>query len=251
LTVTPRAAQVNARQSAGSRYRGRQRTRSAARWAAAQAQGALCPARRAKLSHGDQSWLNHRMAADTGDMSDNRGVTPDPPPRDQTFQQFMRSIRRMSEKPVTAAMIAELPDSELDDRVWLRLCRVNTDSQDDVEALHPLVRAYLVTRLFDWEVGNGGVRQYFLNFENRRWFLPLVLDGYTTLGLDDQRRVIEERIVPVAYTAKERRIRSRDRVDFFGPRRKKSQLDELNDLIGEHDDVRVALIRANPELFAG
>jgi hypothetical protein len=34
--------------------------------------------------------------------------------------------------------------------------------------------------MFDWEVGNGGLRQYFLNFENRPWFLPLVLDGYTT-----------------------------------------------------------------------
>lgn len=80
----------------------------------------------------------------------------------------------------------------------------------------------------------------------RPGFLPPVLDGYTALGLDDQRRFIEERIVPVAYSPKERRIRNRDHVDFFGPRRKKSQLDDLNDLIGEHDNVRVALIRANP-----
>jgi hypothetical protein len=146
--------------------------------------------------------------------------------------------RSMSEAPLTAAMIAELPDSRLDSYVWRRLCsRVSMGSRDDIEAMHPLVRAYLVTRMFDWEVGNGGLRQYFL-------------DGYTTLGLDDQRRVIEERIVPVAYSAKERRMRSRDRVDFFGPRRKKSQLDELNDLIGEHDGERIALIRANPELFA-
>lgn len=158
----------------------------------------------------------------------------------------------MSQTPVTAEMIAELPDSELDDHVWLRLTgRAGTDSRDGIEALHPLVRAYLVTRMFDWEVGNGGLRQYFLNFEDRPWFLPLVLDGYTILGLDDQRRVIEERIVPVAYSAKERRIRSRDRVDFFGPRRKKSQLDELSNLIGEHDNMRVALIRANPGIFAG
>jgi hypothetical protein len=158
----------------------------------------------------------------------------------------------MGETPVTAAMIVELPDSEVDDHVWTRLCsRVNMGSRDDIEALHPLVRAYLVTRMFDWEVGNGGLRQYFLNFEDRPWFLPLVLDGYTTLGLDDQRRVIEERIVAVAYSAKEKRIRRRDRVDFFGPRRKTSQLDELNDLIGEHDDMRVALIRANPQPFVG
>jgi hypothetical protein len=131
------------------------------------------------------------MAADTGDIGENRGVTPDPPARDEAFRQFMRGTRRMSETPVTASMIAELPDSKLDGRVWLRLCsRVDMGSRDDIEALHPLVRAYLVTRMFDWEVGNGGLRQYFLNFETRPWFLPLVLDGYTTLGLDDQRRVI-------------------------------------------------------------
>jgi hypothetical protein len=105
--------------------------------------------------------------------------------------------------------------------------------------------------MFDWEVGNGGLRQYFLNFEDRPWFLPLVLDGYTALGLDDQRRVIEERIVPVACSTEERRIRSQDRIDFGRHPLKKSRLDELNDLIGEHDGVRVALIRANPGLFAG
>jgi hypothetical protein len=164
----------------------------------------------------------------------------------------MLSMRQMSETPVTAAMIAELPDSELDDHVWLRLSsRAGTDSRDDIEALHPLVRTYFVTRMFDWEVGNGGLRQYFLNFEDRPWFLPLVLDGYTALGLDDQRRVIEERIVPVACSTEERRIRSQDRIDFGRYPLKKSRLDELNDLIGEHDDVRVALIRANPGLFAG
>jgi hypothetical protein len=192
------------------------------------------------------------MTVDMGDIGENREMTPDPAAGDEAFRQFMQSTRYMSETPVTAAMIAGLPDSELDDHVWLRLSsRAGTDSQDDIEALHPLVRAYLVTRMFDWEVGNGGLRQYFLNFEDRSWFLPLVLDGYTALGLDDQRRVIEEHIVPVACSAEERRIRSRYRIDFGRRPLKKSQLDELNDLIGEHDGVRVALIRANPELFVG
>lgn len=191
-------------------------------------------------------------AADTSGIGENHWVTPDPPGKGEAFGQFIQSTRQLSETPVTTAMIAELPEAKLDDHIWLRLhSRVDVGSRGDIEALHPLVRAYLVTRIFEWEVGNGGLRQYFLNFGNRPWFLPLVLDGYTALGLDAQRRVIVERIVPVAYSAKERRTRSRDRIDFFGPRRKKSQLDELNDLIGQHDDVRVALIRANPELFVG
>ena len=120
-------------------------------------------------------------------------MTPDPPAKGKAFGQFIQSTRQLSETPVTAAMIAELPDSKLDDQVWLRLhSRVDLSSRGDIEALHPLVRAYLVTRMFDWEVGNGGLRQYFLNFEDRPWFLPLVLDGYTTLGLDAQRRLIVE-----------------------------------------------------------
>ena len=87
--------------------------------------------------------------------------------------------------------------------------------------------------------------------QDRSWFLLHVLDRYTALGLDDQRRVIEERILPVAYSAREERIRGQDRIDFGRRPLKKSRLDELNDLIGEHDDARVALIRANPGLFVG
>jgi hypothetical protein len=192
------------------------------------------------------------MTADTGEIGENREVTPDPPARGASFRQFIQGTRRMAETPVTAEMIVGFPDSKLDDHVWLRLnSRVDMDSRDVIEALHPLVLAYLATRMFDWEVGNGGLRQYFLNFEGRPWFLPFVLDGYTTLGLDDQRRVIEERIIPVASSGKERRIRSRDRRDFGRRPLRRSQLDELNDLIGEHDEVRVALIRENPELFVG
>jgi len=182
-------------------------------------------------------------------MGKNREVTPDPSAMG-AFEQFLQSISEMGKTPVTAAMIAGLPDSELDDHVWLRLIdRGGTDSRDDIEALHPLVRAYYATRMFEWEVGNGGLRQYFLNFADRPWFLPLVLDGYTELGLDDQRHVIEERIVPVAFSAEERRNRSRDRIDIGKRDLGESRLDELDDLIGEHDDVRVALIRANPALF--
>jgi hypothetical protein len=179
-------------------------------------------------------------------------VTPDPASGHEAFRQFMQRTDRMSETPVTIAMIAGLPDSQLDDHVWLRLSsRTGMDSRDDLEALHPLVRAYLVTRMFDWEVGNGGLRQYFLNFEDRPWFLPLVLDGYSVLGLADQRRAIEEHIVPVARSEGERSLRAQDRIDFGRRPLEKSRLDELDDLIGEHDDVRVALIRANPEIFVG
>ena len=82
------------------------------------------------------------MGFDTGDISENHGVTPDPPARDKAFRQFMQSTRQMSDTPLTAGMIAELPDSELDDRVWLRLhSRIDMGGRDEIEALHPLVRA--------------------------------------------------------------------------------------------------------------
>jgi hypothetical protein len=79
------------------------------------------------------------MTEDMGDIGENRAVTPDPPARGESFLQFMQRTRRMGETPVTAEMIAGLPDSGLDDHVWLRLnSRVDLDSRDEVEALHPL-----------------------------------------------------------------------------------------------------------------
>ncbi len=64
-------------------------------------------------------------------------------------------------------------------------------------ALPPGVRAYLATRLFEWEVGNGGLHQYFFNYPSPD-LLTLVLDGYSYLRLPDARRVVEELVAPVA-----------------------------------------------------
>lgn len=179
-------------------------------------------------------------------------MSTDPADSNQGFGGYRARTRMMFETPVTAEMIAELTDARLDDHVYRRILgRVDTSSRAEVESLPPLVRTYLTTRIFEWEVVDGGLRQYFLNYEHRPWFMDLVLEGYTTLGLGDQRRVIEERIIPVAFSAQEQQIRAQDREDLFASPLAESQLDRLNDLVGLHDDVRVALIRGNPEVFAG
>jgi hypothetical protein len=147
-------------------------------------------------------------------------------------------------------MIAQLSDADLDDHVWIRLVsRLDLHSQPQIEALHPVVQAWLVTRLFEWEVGNGGLRQYFLNFD-APWLLALIARGYTVLGLDGQRRVVEEQIAQIAFADGERQLRTRQRQHPWAPPAE-SQLDAYDELITNHDDLRVETVRANPELFAG
>jgi hypothetical protein len=77
------------------------------------------------------------------------------------------------------------------------LSLVDPGDPEALMALPPGVRAYLATRLFEWEVGNGGLHQYFFNYPSPD-LLTLVLDGYSYLRLPDARRVVEELVAPVA-----------------------------------------------------
>src|SRR5215813_4447485 len=116
----------------------------------------------------------------------------------EPFVEAFQWFRQKTAKPLTVEMIASYSDSELDDHTLARLARrTDLTEQAEVESLPPLVQAWLVTRVFEWEVGNGGLNQYFLNFEDRPWFLALVLRGYDVLGLPEQQRLIDERIIPV------------------------------------------------------
>lgn len=160
-----------------------------------------------------------------------------------------RRARRRDPYLLTETDIASLDDIELDDRVWARLSsRVDPGDPDALMALPPGVRAYLATRLFEWEVGNGGLHQYFFNYPSPD-LLALVLDGYSCLGLHDARRVVEE-LVPVAETEGAWRESLRDGTieGFFGSY-PESRLPSYDDRIGYHDDVRVRYVRAHPELF--
>ena len=69
-----------------------------------------------------------------------------------------RRARRRDPSLLTEQDIASLDDTQLDDRVWSRLvARFDPGDPDTLMTLPPGVRAYLATRLFEWEVGNGGL----------------------------------------------------------------------------------------------
>lgn len=94
------------------------------------------------------------------------------------------TTRRRESIALTVQDIASLPDAELDDWLWTRLCRVvGAGSAASIGALPQPQQAYFATRLFEWEVMNGGLHQYFFNNPEPE-LLDLVLDGYRLLGLE-------------------------------------------------------------------
>jgi hypothetical protein len=161
-----------------------------------------------------------------------------------------RRARRRDPYLLTEEDIASLDDSKLDDRVWSRLVsRVDPADLETLRTLPPEVRAYLTTRLFEWEVGNGGLHQYFFNYPSPD-LLALVLDGYSHLGLHDARQVVEEIVAPVAETERTWRESLRDGTieGFFGSY-PESLLPDYDNRIVMHDDIRVQHVRAHPQLF--
>jgi hypothetical protein len=113
--------------------------------------------------------------------------------------------------------------------------------------LSPGVRAFFLTRHFEWEVGNGGVWQYVANAVNNDGTnFDLIADGYDLLEVPDRAdlvRKVSERMRP------------------FGPLLLDDSEESLPDEVDElelHDDVlsaltddrRLSYVRAHPEDFA-
>ena len=159
--------------------------------------------------------------------------------------------QRQSETPLSTDEIAQLPDEELDTRVWLRLTHfVDCHNPGSLRAEDRDVAAYLATRVFEWEVGNGGLHQYFFNFPDPD-HVGVVLDGYSRLGLDEARRTVEEVIAPIASEEARWREALRDgSIETFFESYVESRLPEYDDRIGFHDTERLSLVRAKPSTFA-
>jgi hypothetical protein len=167
------------------------------------------------------------------------------------MEDFFEAMQQMQTTPLTPELVAELPDERLDDWVWAR-CATFADPCD-YETLAPLqegVRAYVVTRLFEWEVGNGGLHQYFFNHPSTD-LLGLVLDGYAYLGLETARRIVEEDVAPIAEREREWRESLRDSsIETFANSYADTELTQFDERIELHDAERIRYVRANPTLFA-
>lgn len=157
-----------------------------------------------------------------------------------------------AEEPLTVAEIEALPPDRLDDRVWMRWYHlVNPGDPNALRQTDPDVAAYLSTRLFEWEVMNGGLHQYFFNYPDPD-VLKLVLAGFDRLGLEETRAAIEQVVAPIAACEAEWRESLRDgRIETFFDSYEDTALDGLDGIVEDHDHIRVALVRAHPEKFAG
>jgi Domain of unknown function (DUF4375) len=160
-------------------------------------------------------------------------------------------MRRWQSTALTVEDIASLPDAELDDWLWMRLCGVvDADSVASVGALPEPQRAYYATRLFEWEVMNGGLHQYFFNHPEPE-LLDLVLDGYRLLDLDDQATVVREVVAPLAEREAELRDSLRDgTIETFMASYVESALPDFDDRIEAHDAKRIRFVRSQPDAFA-
>lgn len=163
---------------------------------------------------------------------------------------FFRESAELRSAPLTPEAIIEADDDHLDSWVWTRmLAFVNPGIPENLANWPRGVQAYMATRLFEWESGNGGLHQYFFNYPNPG-LLAVVLDGYSALGLDEVRRVVEEVVAPVAANEEAWRESLRDgRIETFFESYSESQLPEYDERIGHHDVERIRYVRANPLQF--
>lgn len=152
---------------------------------------------------------------------------------------------------LTVDELSSLPPSRLDDRVWTRLVQlVDLNSPTALRSQDPEVAAYLSTRLFEWEVMNGGLHQYFFNYPDPD-LLDVVLDGYDRLGLHEVRATIEATVAPIATREAEWRESLRDgRIETFFDSYGTTELNALDEHVQLFDHVRIERIRAQPDRFA-
>ena len=150
-----------------------------------------------------------------------------------------------------AEIAATADDYMLDDRLWLRYVTLAAGTTAaDVAALPEGVRAYFATRLFEWEVMNGGLHQFFFNNPDPA-MLDLALEGYEYLGLGDVAALIREIVAPIAAREAEWRESLRDgRIETFMESYVESELPDFDERIEVHDAERLSFVRANPSTFA-
>jgi hypothetical protein len=168
-----------------------------------------------------------------------------------TMADLLAQSKAQAATPLTVAETESLVDDDLDNRVWCRLSSlIDYFDASQLASEDADVAAYLATRVFEWEVGNGGLHQYFFNFPDPD-HLAVVLEGYAHLGLDETRCIVEDVVAPLAEAEAGWRESLRDgSIATFFESYPASSLPEYEDRIGEHDSERVGLIRSMPEKFA-
>ena len=142
--------------------------------------------------------------------------------------------------PVDVAATAD--DSELDDHLWIRLSAVlDGEDEQSVRGLTADLRAYYVTRFFEWELGSGGPTG-FLDFGSRLG--PLVSEGYHHLDLPGAAEAFDRFwSLPAVQQVLENEA-------YLPSDDENEVMDAAAEAVGSHDAERMAFVRRHPEAFS-
>jgi hypothetical protein len=157
------------------------------------------------------------------------------------LDELFRHQDQLAKTPVDVAGSAE-DDSELDDHLWLRIWALLTPqgTVEEVEQLAPDLRAYYVTRVYEWERGFAD-DSFFAHFG---LLTHLVADGYRHLGLADAAQAFES----LRASRVVRRLLEDD--EFIPSDDELQVLSDLSRRVGDHTADRMAFVRARPEVFS-
>lgn len=157
------------------------------------------------------------------------------------------SAAHLRRQELTPSIVAQMDDVTLDDIAWADVCH-GTD--EDLVSMSDAVRAFYATRLFEWEVGNGGLHQFFFNHPSPET-IGAVIEGYQFLGAPDAAAVVTGLIAPIADREREWRASLRDgSIETFMDSYSESLLPDVDGQVKLHDVERIALVRSDPSLFA-
>ena len=151
---------------------------------------------------------------------------------------------------ITADVIQTLDDERLDSWLWARTCKLaGNGDRSELSRLSPGVRMFLLTRAFEWEVGNGGIWQYVSNAVNNSGTqFDLVAQGYDLIGMPERARLVRtvaSYVEPLAHMYLD---------DYEGDEPADDDDDEVdqhhNTLCELADGPRLVYVRTHPDEFA-
>ena len=152
------------------------------------------------------------------------------------FDELRDKMRHWAETPID---LQNEDDSELEDHLWTV---INSHAGEaDLEALGAMtagVRAYFVTRLFEWLTANDGPDAFPGYYPH---LLDLLPGAYRHLGMEGP-AAIAERLVAAPPV---KRLATDD--DYMLTEAEQDDLNNLVDQIGMNDAARLTFARSHPE----
>jgi hypothetical protein len=153
-------------------------------------------------------------------------------------------------------LLQGLPDDQLEGAIHEHVLHAIGDDWGNaaqiVRTLPPGVQMLYTTQALDGEVHNGGFNQYFSNSHGE--LAKEALAGLTAIGASEHAKLLGEAIeIRKREEPTMRQFEEKGTVEAFGESYEHTALNELDDrfyaLNEDLSSLRIAFIRANPDLF--